>query len=58
MSDIIITSITKPKHGFWVGFGAGLLFMAVLDLTDIHVCVGECDGAGYDLFQSKKIERK
>lgn len=34
---------------FWAGVAVGVLLMCVVDLTDMHVCVGECDGAGYDI---------
>jgi hypothetical protein len=37
-----------------VGFVWGLMTAAVLDLTDVHVCVGECDGAGYDIVGERK----
>ena len=38
---------------FWCGVVVGALFMAMLDLTDMHICIGECDGAGYDIVGTK-----
>ena len=43
---------------WWIGFVFGILFMAILDFGDMHICVGECDGAGYDIMGTNKIERK
>jgi hypothetical protein len=37
-----------------MGFIWGLIAMAALDLGDVHVCVGECDGAGYDILGPRK----
>ena len=37
------------NRAFIAGAIAGAMAMAMLDLTDIHICVGECDGAGYDI---------
>lgn len=39
---------------FWMGFAWGVLAMAVLDLTDLHICIGDCDGAGYDIIGPRK----
>lgn len=34
---------------FWTGLFVGALLACMFDLTDLHICVGECDGAGYDI---------
>ena len=32
-----------------IGFGCGLIVMALMNIGDVHVCMGECDNAGYAL---------
>ena len=32
-----------------IGFGCGLIFMALMNIGDVHLCMGECDNAGYAL---------
>ena len=39
---------TKSKR-FWGGVLAGFLAACIFDLTDLHICAGECDGSGYDI---------
>ncbi len=39
----------RKSKRFWGGVAFGILAMCFFDLTDLHVCVGECDGAGYDI---------
>lgn len=39
---------------FWFGVAWGVLAMALFDLTDLHICVGDCDGAGYDIVGPRK----
>jgi hypothetical protein len=34
---------------WWSGFLWGITLMAVLDYTDVHFCVGECDGRGREV---------
>lgn len=31
---------------WWSGFIAGAIVIASMDLGDIHVCAGQCDGVG------------
>lgn len=35
------------SHHWWLGVLFGVLMMALFDVTDLHICVGECDGRGY-----------
>jgi len=39
---------------WWWGFACGAAFMALLNIGDLHVCVGECDAAGVRLAQPAK----
>lgn len=39
---------------FWIGAFYGAMLMCLFDLTDLHICVGECDGAGYDLLSNER----
>ena len=49
----------KVLHRKWLaGFFIGILLMAILDLGDLHICMGECDGAGYDIMDIKNVVRK
>ena len=34
---------------FWLGVLVGIFAMAVMDVSDVHLCVGEC-GNGIDLW--------
>jgi hypothetical protein len=34
---------------WWSGFIWGCVFMTALNIGDVHICVGECDGAGLSL---------
>lgn len=50
--QVFLVNKQKPKSvrgAFWVGFLAGVLLMALADVTDLHLCVGECDGKGISL---------
>jgi len=38
-----------PARYFRWGFVFGCLFMAILNIGDVHICVGECDGGGFTL---------
>lgn len=40
--------MNKPEK-FWVGFLWGMAFIAAMNVGDVHLCVGECDGAGISL---------
>ena len=44
---------SKSKR-FWGGIVLGALLMCVMDLTDMHFCIGECDNAGYDIIGPRK----
>lgn len=46
--------LPEMRRCFWWGVLAGISFIAALDLGDVHVCVGECDGAGYDIAGPRK----
>lgn len=37
------------SRNWWLGLLSGVLLMALFDVTDLHICVGECDGRGYAL---------
>jgi hypothetical protein len=37
------------RRHFWAGLLIGILAMAAMDITDLHICVGECDGEGLSL---------
>jgi hypothetical protein len=37
------------KRRFWWGFLLGMLFMAASDISDFHICVGDCDDQGLSL---------
>jgi len=39
------------RWGWLIGFWAGVLFMALADVTDLHICMGECDNRGTTLFR-------
>jgi hypothetical protein len=44
--------IQKPGHtkgAFWMGVICGVLLMALADMTDAHICVGECDAEGFSI---------
>ncbi len=45
--DILFPGVAR-RH-FWIGVLVGVLAMAIMDFTDLHVCVGECDGEGLSL---------
>lgn len=36
-------------HNFWAGVFVGVLAMALMNIGDLHVCVGECDGTGFEI---------
>ena len=38
------------RSRFWWGFLAGLIVMSLLNIGDVHVCVGECDGEGITIW--------
>jgi hypothetical protein len=40
---------TLRSRKFWIGFLYGVIAMALLNLGDIHLCVGECDGEGFSI---------
>lgn len=37
------------RWGALAGFWIGVLFMAFSDITDLHICMGECDAAGREI---------
>lgn len=39
---------TKSKR-YWWGVVMGVLLMCLFDLTDLHICVGNCDAKGGDI---------
>lgn len=46
---------TAPKQISWKwGFVWGCMFMAVLNIGDVHICAGECDGQGIVLMETLK----
>lgn len=34
------------RSGLWVGIVIGACLMASMDLGDVHLCAGQCDGVG------------
>lgn len=34
------------RREFWVGIVIGACLMAAMDLGDVHLCAGQCDGIG------------
>ncbi|WP_040616619.1 hypothetical protein [Roseibium sp. TrichSKD4] len=49
--DVTVTHV-RPKSKpapFWFGVFVGLTVSAVADLTDLHICFGQCDGKDWSL---------
>lgn len=34
------------RRGFWIGVAVGACLMAAMDIGDVHLCAGQCDGVG------------
>lgn len=34
------------RREFWIGVVVGACLMASMDLGDVHLCAGQCDGVG------------
>lgn len=52
-SDSQIVETFFPKiwaRRFWCGVAVGVVAMSMFDIVDLHICVGDCDAAGYDLW--------
>lgn len=41
-----------------VGFIGGLVVMAMLNIGDVHLCMGECDSAGFAITDIWKESRQ
>jgi hypothetical protein len=39
---------------WWGGFICGAIFMAAMNIGDVHLCVGECDSVGVSLVGDAK----
>ena len=39
------------KRRFWWGVMFGIILMAASDITDLHLCIGECDNSGLSLLE-------
>lgn len=44
----------RRSRRFWGGVAIGFVLACGFDLTDLHICTGECDGAGYDIMGERK----
>lgn len=38
---------------WWSGFLWGAIFMSLLNVGDVHICAGECDGEGFRLLSQE-----
>ena len=45
---------SSARRGLLLGFWVGVVFMALTDVADLHVCIGQCDGQGVTLFGAPK----
>lgn len=48
MTSLVCVNL-KPRFSwlvFWAGFIVGVITMGLSDLTDAHLCIGECDDYG------------
>jgi hypothetical protein len=58
VADFLRTQLTKyePRKPYnpWLAFVWGLSLMAMLNIGDVHICVGECDGSGFKLSDALK----
>lgn len=34
------------RREFWAGIAVGAVLMAAMDLGDVHLCAGQCNGVG------------
>lgn len=34
------------RREFWAGVAIGAVLMACMDIDDVHLCAGQCDGVG------------
>lgn len=53
MSNVFNTVILS-RGAFWRGVLVGIVLACLLDLTDLHICIGECDSVGHDIIGPRK----